>query len=121
MTALLIFMGGGLGALLRYATVLCIKASFPWAILLANGLGSFLIGGLAALPLLATRQHPLWFFFATGMLGGYTTFSTFSLDTLEMLLRGQVGMALLNAVGSVLLGLCAAALGWKLVSACCAV
>lgn len=122
--ALLVFVGGGVGAVLRYGTVLAfasmgISKSFPWAILAANGLGSLLLGALAAVPVLASRQHPLWFLLATGVLGGYTTFSTFSNDTWEMLLRGQVGAALLNAMGSVLLGLGAAALGWRLVTGCC--
>jgi fluoride exporter len=115
----LIFIGGGLGAVLRYATVqlataLAVPKSFPWAILAANTLGSLVLGYLAALPILSSRQHPLWLFLATGVLGGYTTFSTFSNDTWEMLCRGQVLAALLNSVVSVLLGLGAAAVGWKL-------
>jgi fluoride exporter len=120
--ALLVFLGGGTGALLRYGTVLLmtelgVSKAFPWAILLANGLGSFCLGFLAALPLMASRQHPLWFLIATGVLGGYTTFSTFSNDTWELIHRGQTLAALLNAAGSVLLGLAAAACGWKLATA----
>jgi CrcB protein len=116
---MLVFVGGGLGAVLRYATVqlatmLAVPKTFPWAILAANTLGSLVLGYLAALPLLSTRQHPLWLFLATGVLGGYTTFSTFSNDTWELLCRGQLLSALLNALGSVALGLTAAAVGWKI-------
>jgi fluoride exporter len=115
---LLVFLGGGVGAVLRYATVLVLapwNRAFPWAILLANGLGSFLLGFLAALPGLS-RQHPLWLLLATGVLGGYTTFSTFSNDTWELLQRGQILGAVGNALGSLLIGIGAAAVGWKLAS-----
>ena len=115
-TVLLVFLGGGMGSVLRYLTIvgmasLGISKSFPWSILVANLLGSFILGCLAGMPAVQ-RSGALWFFLATGVLGGYTTFSTLSNDSFELLASGRTGAAMLNLFGSAVLGILCAALGF---------
>ena len=106
--------GGALGAVLRYAlqTALVGQGKFPIAILLANVLGSFLMGLLFVLiqekQLLLPWLRP---FLMVGLLGAFTTFSTFSLDTLRLLQSGDFTAAMSNIVLSVSLALLAAAAG----------
>lgn len=114
---LLVFLGGGLGSVLRYGTVIGMarllpKAVFPWGVLTANIIGSFILGFLFALPAMKDKGSGPWLFTATGVLGGYTTFSTLSNDSWLLLLNQHSWLALLNAIGSVLLGMTAAAIGW---------
>jgi len=107
MSALLIFVGGGLGALLRYLAALSVGG--PLATLCVNVAGSFVIGLLAAsIPL---DQHPARLFLMTGLLGGFTTFSAFSLDAVALAQRGDYGQAALYVALSVALSLAAAAAG----------
>lgn len=104
--ALLVFVGGGLGALLRYLATLI--AEGPLTTLAINVLGSFAIGLLVAVP-----ASPMRLFLAVGLLGGFTTYSAFSLDALQLWQRGQVGMALAYVLGSTLISLAAvAAAAW---------
>ena len=119
---ILVFIGGGLGSALRYGTVLGLAritaaGVFPWSIFLANLLGSFILGFLFGLPSMKTRDSAAWFFCATGILGGYTTFSTLSNDSFILWQNGHGWMALANSVGSSLLGIACAALGWKIATA----
>jgi CrcB protein len=114
---LFVFLGGGIGSVLRYVTVLGVarflpKSAFPWGVLAANLLGSFLLGFLFALPAMKDKGSGPWLFAATGVLGGYTTFSTFMNDSWLLMINQHSWLALLNAVGSVVLGITAAALGW---------
>lgn len=116
---ILVFLGGGLGSALRYGTVVGMArftgpGVFPWSIFAANLLGSFILGFLFGLPSMKTRDSATWFFCATGILGGYTTFSTLSNDSFILLQNNHGWMAIANSVGSSLLGIAAAALGWKL-------
>lgn len=118
----LIFIGGGLGSVLRHGTVLAAQrllgpAVFPWGILAANVLGSFALGFLFSWPALRSERPEAWLFCATGVLGGYTTFSTLSNDTVALLARGHGWLALGNGLGSLILGVLAAALGWQLARA----
>lgn len=106
---LLVFAGGGIGAVLRHAfngvALALWGASFPWGTLIINVSGSLLMGvvvELAALKLGMSSQLRL--FLATGILGGYTTFSTFSLETGLLHSRGDTALAIAYALGSVLLG-----------------
>ena len=90
---------------------------FPWATLAVNVLGSFVMG-LAVILLLrrgdAGLQH-LAPFLTTGILGGFTTFSAFSLETVLLVERGRPALALAYAGGSVVLGVAAFAVGlWLL-------
>ena len=99
-------IGGAIGSVLRHLAVLAFAA--PWAVMGINILGSFCIGVLYVT--LSTRLHlsPL---LMTGLLGGFTTFSAFSLDTLKLWESGRPLTALGYAGGSVLLSLAAVALG----------
>jgi CrcB protein len=120
---LFVFLGGGLGSVLRYLTVIGVtrvlpKAIFPWGVFTANLLGSFALGFLFALPAMQEKNSGAWLFFATGALGGYTTFSTLSNDSWLLLLNQHSWLALLNAAGSILLGIAAAGLGWWAGSKC---
>ena len=109
---LLVFLGGGIGAGARHgvnvAVLRAIGPGFPWATLIVNVSGSLLMGLLAGyLAFLAggnLSQHAR-LFLATGVLGGYTTFSAFSLDTALLVERGATGQALLYVLGSVLLSI----------------
>lgn len=120
---LLVFLGGGIGSVLRYATVigmarLCPRAVFPWGVFAANIAGSFILGFLFALPAMKEKNSGSWLFAATGVLGGYTTFSTLSNDSWLLLVNHHSWFALLNAFGSIALGVTAAALGWWAGSKC---
>jgi CrcB protein len=121
MTALVIFVGAGLGGLARYAVSLWVQgaggAGFPWGTLLINVTGSLLLT-LGYGYLESTAAAPEWrAFLGIGVLGGYTTFSTFSYEAVRLLQEGEWGRALLYVAGSVLLSLAAAALGFRLASA----
>ncbi len=98
--------GGAIGASLRYAvglwTLRAFGPAFPWGTLIVNVVGSFLIA--CVVEFVATRAGAgpaLRLFLATGVLGGFTTFSAFSLDTLALAERGETGLAFLYVVGSV--------------------
>lgn len=116
-SALAVLAGGGIGAVLRYAITFWMSQrlgpGFPWWTFVINVTGSLLIGiiaestqmrGVSASPLLRM-------FLMTGVLGGYTTFSTFSLDTLTLLREGGVPLAFAYAIGSVMIGVAAAFAG----------
>lgn len=112
---LLVALGGGLGAAGRYGVSLAMPAKpgeWPWATFSINVLGSLLIGVLAGW--LSTRGdagEPWRLFLGVGVLGGFTTFSAYSLETLRMIERGEWPMAIMYALGSVLAGLAAVAIG----------
>jgi CrcB protein len=103
---LLVALGGGLGACLRYLTGRWSLAAFgpglpvgTWAVNIAGGLAIGLLAGW-----LAQRDgtgEPLRLLLGVGVLGGFTTFSAFSLETATMLLRGEVALAGAYAVSSV--------------------
>jgi CrcB protein len=98
MNYLIVFAGGGLGAALRHGfNVLFARAvgtAFPCATLFENVTGSLVMGLLVATFAFKSDipQH-MRLFLTTGILGGYTTFSTFSLDTAVLYERGEIGMA----------------------------
>ena len=97
-------LGGALGASLRHLATLLWPA--PWGVLAVNVAGSLLIG------LLAVRLAPAFGpFLVTGVLGGFTTFSAFSLDALRLIEGGRPGTAILYVGGSVGLSLSACAAG----------
>ena len=97
-------LGGALGSLLRFATISMVGA--PLATALINIAGSLIMGALYVL--LPARLAPL---FMTGVLGGFTTFSAFSLDALKLYNAEEPAQALLYVAGSVILSLLAVALG----------
>lgn len=107
---LIILMGGGLGSLARWLVSGYVARhwgeTFPWGTLFVNVTGSFAIGLLAALTGPEGRflvPASIRQFFMLGLCGGYTTFSSFSLQTLLMAQDGQWGKASLNVVGTVVL------------------
>jgi CrcB protein len=102
----LIALGGAAGSVLRYLMVAAIGA--PWGTAAVNLLGSFLIGALFVLLDARTGWQLL---LMTGLLGGFTTFSAFSLDALKLIQSGQSLQAGVYVLGSVLLSLLAVALG----------
>ena len=107
---LLAALGGALGSALRAALGLWVP--FPWGTFAVNVTGSLAIGMLAVPLLLHARgPHPLAPLLITGVLGGYTTFSAFSLDALRLVEDGRAGLAGAYVVGSVALSLGACGLG----------
>jgi CrcB protein len=109
MQYLLVFIGGGLGAALRHfvngVSLRLMGTGWPYGTLFINVTGSILMGVVAATFALKLSLPPtLRLFIATGILGGYTTFSTFSLETGLLMERGEPGLALLYVAASVLLG-----------------
>lgn len=107
-------LGGAIGASLRYLTNVgagrLFGPGFPVATLVVNILGSFLMGVLVVVLAKKGGNHfaPL---LMTGVLGGFTTFSAFSLDAITLWERGQTGPAILYVAGSVILSLAALVAG----------
>jgi CrcB protein len=119
---LLVGLGGFAGSVARYklgGLVLHLTAQerFPWSTFAINVAGCLVAGALAGLAeeyeLFGPDTRLLVF---TGLLGGFTTFSAFGLDALFLLRRGEIATALLYAGGSVVVGLAAAWVGWRLVA-----
>lgn len=113
---LLIGVGAFLGANLRYAVQTWAAgrfgASFPYGTLIANVSGSFLLGLFVTLATQRAAISPAWrLFFAVGFVGGYTTFSSFTVETLGLAQGGNWLWGAFNVLSSVLLGLTAAFLG----------
>jgi CrcB protein len=115
---LLVFIGGGIGAMARHgvnrAGLAALGPGFPWWTLAVNVAGSLAIGLLAGLLGALETGHNARLFVITGFLGGFTTFSAFSLDALTLWERGQALQASLYILGSVILSLVAAAVGLML-------
>jgi CrcB protein len=117
---LLVGLGGGIGSILRYLCQKWINESyqhnFPLATFLVNLFGCFLIGVLYALGekgnILSPQTRLL---LITGLCGGFTTFSTFAYENVNLLRIGDYSYFLLYAVGSVVLGILAVYLGSLLI------
>lgn len=116
-----IALGGALGSTGRYwlsgLVATRMGGTFPWGTLVVNVTGSFLIGMLAAWVEPGGRRYlgPVGRqFFMYGLCGGYTTFSSFSLQTLELIREGDIAKAALNVLGSVALCMVAVWLGYLL-------
>lgn len=115
-STIFVALGGALGAAARYCTAEFIHAfferGFPLGTLVVNVVGSFFMGFLVII-LLQKFSHDLELrsFFLIGVLGAYTTFSTFALDSFNLFADGKFGFALLNIILSVILCIIAAGLG----------
>lgn len=113
-TLLQVALGGALGSMARYMTnvsvMRLIGPGFPWGTVIVNVLGSFAMGVLVVWlgEKGLTRLAP---FLMTGILGGFTTFSAFSLDAVTLWERGATGPALAYVLGSVLVSLAALFVG----------
>lgn len=106
---ILVMSGGAIGAGLRYGLARALPVAsggWPWPTFAANVLGGLAMGLLAAWLLRGeTAAEPLRLFLGVGVLGGFTTFSAFSLEMIQMIERGQGMMAALYAVISVIFAL----------------
>ena len=108
MNYVLVFIGGGLGSTLRHtinmASARTLGTAFPWGTFLINITGSTVMGLIAGyLAFKGQASQPWRLFLMTGILGGYTTFSAFSLDTILLYQRGELGLAALYVILSVAL------------------
>lgn len=115
-TLLSIALGGAVGSVARALIGYALPSRFPWATLLVNAAGSFLIGWLMARlgavePPESARLQAL---LVVGFCGGFTTFSTFSWQTLDQMMKGQWAAAATNVLLSVALCLVAVWLGFRL-------
>jgi fluoride exporter len=107
---LLVFLGGGLGAMLRHliniSCARCVGTAFPYSTFIINISGSTVMGLIAGyLAFKGAASQPWRLFLMTGILGGYTTFSAYSLDAALLYERGQLGLAAFYVIGSVVLSL----------------
>ena len=116
---LAVALGGALGAVSRYGLDRAIESrsssSFPWATLAVNVSGCLLVGFLIA-AVVDRHEAPAWVRagLIVGFCGGYTTFSTFAQETLDLAEGRATGLAVANAVLSVALGIAAVAVGTRL-------
>jgi CrcB protein len=115
--AVLVALGGAIGSLLRWAVIVAAGARFgaalPWGTLIVNVAGSFAIGVVAELAVgaVAGVTPAVRLFLATGICGGFTTFSTFTLDALTLTRDGNPGYAFVYVAASIALGLAALYVG----------
>ncbi len=104
-----LLVGGALGTLFRYTvsglTYRLFVGVFPWGTLIVNLTGSFLIGVLWGLFEMKSLSPQARAFVFMGFLGGFTTFSTYTLETLNLLREGEIKLAVLNVAASNMLGL----------------
>ena len=110
MTYLIVFLGGGLGAALRHGINIVsarwLGTAFPYGTLFINASGSLIMGLVAGYFAFKGGSSQHWrLFLTTGILGGYTTFSAFSLDSVLLFERGQLGLAAFYVVASVVLSI----------------
>jgi len=116
-TALVVGVGAAFGGIVRYLVTQLVITRFgapnaPYATLVINVSGSFIIGIIIALAQARADFPPLWrYFLATGIVGGYTTFSTFSFEAFSLAATGSASLAAAYVVASVGLGIGGALLG----------
>ena len=112
----LVMLGGAAGSLARFvigsAIMSRIGGRFPWGTIFINVTGSFLIGFVMTWLTERLSPHPNWrLLLVVGVLGGYTTFSSFEWETLALVRDGARWLGLINAAGSVIFGYAAVWLG----------
>lgn len=111
LSCLCVGLGGAIGAMLRYVIGLIDlgeKTEFPYKTLIINVLGSFAIGLIVAWAVRNSTYHPnLILFLKVGICGGFTTFSTFALESTTLFQNGKPGLAILYMALSVLLSITA--------------
>lgn len=113
---LVLAIAGGLGAVCRFVldgviTARAPRAGLPLGTIVVNVIGSFALGLLTGLASSALLPHEWQLVVGTGFLGGYTTFSTASFETVRLLQERRTGAALANGLGVLVLATAAAALG----------
>ena len=113
---LLIGTGSFIGGIFRYLLSLLVQSktasAFPFPTFTVNIIGCFLIGIVFGFFDKGLLSHEWKLFFATGVIGGFTTFSAFSMETFTLLKEGQFGYALLYVFGSILLGVLATCIAY---------
>ena len=114
---LLVGFGGAIGSMLRYAATLLLNSKyFPYATLAVNIIGCFIIGLVFAISIKNENFLNNWkLFLATGICGGFTTFAAFSLETMELLQREKIGMAVTYIGLSIVPGIAATFFGYQLI------
>jgi fluoride exporter len=117
---LIVFLGGGLGAALRHGINLAVArtlgTAFPYSTLIINVTGSIVMGLIAGYFAFKGDASQHWrLFLTTGILGGYTTFSAFSLDAALLYERGELGLSALYVGASVILSIAGLFAGLALV------
>ena len=119
MGLVLVMIGGGIGAGSRYLLGGWLHAQlgggFPWGTFAVNAIGSLLIGTVFGLAQQGSIPPTVTLFLTVGVLGGFTTFSAFSYETLQLISGGNVAAALLNVAGQFAVSLMAVYLGFALV------
>jgi fluoride exporter len=114
---ILILIGGGIGSVFRYwmsvGSYALLGRGFPYGTLAVNTLGCFLMGFLTIyiIERMNGQAESLRAFLLIGLLGGFTTFSSFSIETLNLFENGEILKSLLNIIGSVCLSLLGVSLG----------
>jgi len=116
MNYLIVFVGAGIGGAIRHGvnslTLRVLGPDFPWWTLIINVIGSLIMGLIAGYFALRGEASQAWrLFMTTGILGGFTTFSAFSLDTAMLYERGAMGQVAFYVLASVLLSIGAVFLG----------
>ncbi len=118
MTWMAVFLGGGVGSLLRYGIGLSLNSPsrpMPMGTLFVNVLGCFVLGYLVSHEVFANRfSESVRLGITTGVLGGFTTFSTFGVESVRLYQNGQLAYGTLYVAVSLLGGLIAAFIGMKL-------
>lgn len=112
-------LGGMIGSLCRHGFNLLIKfldlTSFPWSTLVVNSLGCLLAGMGLGLVTEKNLSPTFYLLLVTGFCGGFTTFSAFGIETLNLLRQGAATAAILNVSGNLILGLALSFLGFQLI------
>ena len=118
---ILVFIGGGIGSVARCIVTTLVKnfttINFPFGTLTVNVMGSLLMGIITALIAgkLSYDSEPVRLLLAVGFLGGFTTFSSFSIETLTLIEKREIFYAVANTLTNITFGLLAAYLGFKLI------
>lgn len=117
MNLLWVFIGGGLGSMLRFGMSVWLRnwaVNFPWPTFATNLASCLFLGFLVGFAEKAGLSQTWRVLFLTGFCGGFSTFSTFSFEAFELLQIGRLGTALAYILGSVLTGLAGILVGWFL-------
>ena len=113
MEVLLISIGGAVGAVLRYLVGQLIdNSSFPWSTLVVNALGSFILGSV----IFGLSDSDILLLVSVGFCGAFTTYSSFSFQTVSLWEQGEQRAAFLNAAGNLTVSLLAFGVAWVLIA-----